>query len=130
LLLGLEPGGAQTVGEERRPVVAVELPLEALAALAEARDLPRDQRVERRLVELAEVAVLDPALAAEAEEARDRRVVLDGDAGRQRLRHDRSQLRVVVREQRHRVVSYAVWRCRGGCSGCSDGGINRRRRRS
>ena len=99
LVLGTEPGGEQAVDEERRPVVAVELPLEALRDLGEARDLMRDQRVQRGLVKLAEVAVLDPALAAEAEEARHRIVVLDDDAGGEPFGDVRPQLRVVGGEE-------------------------------
>ena len=99
LLLGHEPGRPQPLRQVVRPVVAVQLPLEALAALPEDAHLPFDQRVELDPVEALEVAIEHEAAVAEPGEADERPVALDVCAGRQRVGDVCAELRVVRCEQ-------------------------------
>ena len=74
-------------------------PFEPLAALGEEDDLPRDQLVERRPLDPAQVAIEDPPLPSPAGEAQKRAVALDGLARRQALGDPRTHLRVVRDEE-------------------------------
>ena len=94
-----EPGRAQPLRQVLRPIVPVQFPLEAPAALGECVHLARDQRIEVGTFEPAEVAVDDEATARPTEEAKERPVPLDPDSPWQRVGNAVANLRVVGGEQ-------------------------------
>jgi hypothetical protein len=79
--------------------VTVILPLEPLAAPGEEAQLARDQLVECRALEAAQVAIEHPAAAGPAREAQKRPVRVDDFPRRQGVGHPRAKLRVVGRHQ-------------------------------
>ena len=99
LVLGNEAGRTQPPREIRRPVVPVQLPLEALAALGEHAHLARDQVVEVGTLEPTEVAIDDEAASSQAEEAEERPVPLGASSTRQPVGHVVAKLRVVGGQQ-------------------------------
>ena len=76
LVFGNEACGTQSPPEIRRPVVPVQLPLEALPAPGEYAYLARDQVVEVGTLEPTEIAIDDEAASSQTEETKERSVPL------------------------------------------------------
>jgi len=94
-VFGHKTSRGQPVGQVGRAIVAVQLPLEGLAARREDLHLPRDQRVELLAVEAGEVAILDEAAIAEAKRPRKWPIPLYADRMGKSVVHVPAKLRVV-----------------------------------